>query len=121
MITARFFKESEFRACTPSCSLQDMKQDTMDMLDMARQIAGIPFVLTSAYRSRSWDLSKGRSGNGAHTKGKAVDIRCNTNSNRYKIINALLAAGFNRIGIGQNYIHADNDYSLTPNVIWHYY
>lgn len=121
MITAKYFREYEFRNCVPACSLQDMAQDTMKMLDYARQLAGIPFVLTSAYRSRDWDKNKGRTGNGAHTKGKAVDIRCNTDSNRYRIVNALLAAGFNRIGIGKTYIHADNDYTKTPNVIWHYY
>ena len=120
MITAKYFRESEFRACVPSCSLQDMQQDTMNMLDMARQMAGIPFVLTSAYRTRHWDLNKGRSGNGAHTRGTAVDIRCNSDSNRYKIINALLAAGFCRIGVAKNYIHADNDVKLTQCVIWTY-
>lgn len=30
-------------------------------------------------------------------------------------------AGFNRIGVGKTYIHADNDNSLAQNVIWHYY
>ncbi len=121
MITAKYFKESEFRACTPSCSLQNMEQDTMKMLDLAREIAGIPFVLNSAYRTKQWELKKGRTGTSSHTKGKAVDIRCNTDANRYKVINALLAAGFNRIGVGKTYIHADNDFDKTPRVIWHYY
>lgn len=121
MITAKYFKESEFRACTPSCSLQNMEQDTMRMLDLAREIAGIPFVLNSAYRTKQWELKKNRKGTSSHTKGLAVDIRCNTDANRYKIVNALLAAGFSRIGIGCTYIHADNDLAKTQRVIWHYY
>ena len=121
MITAKYFRELEFRRCVPSCSLQDMDQHTMEMLDAAREFAGIPFVLNSAYRSREWELSKGRTGTGAHTSGHAVDIRFNSDANRLKIIMALLTAGFRRIGIGKTYIHADNDPTKIKNVIWHYY
>lgn len=121
MIKAKYFNESEFKACSPACSLQDMKQHTMEKLDAAREMAGIPFVLNSAYRSKKWELSKGRTGTGAHTSGCAVDIRCNTETNRFKIIYSCLAAGFYRIGVGKTYIHVDDDPNKTPNVIWHYY
>ena len=73
MITSKYFKEEEFNRCSPECSLQDMKQTTLSKLDTAREIAGIPFVLTSAYRSPEWDKNKGRSGTGAHTLGQAVE------------------------------------------------
>ena len=121
MITAKHFKESEFKACSPSCSLQDMKQHTMDKLDAARELAGIPFVLNSAYRSPAWERKRGRTGTGAHTTGCAVDIRCNTSANRIKIVSALLDVGFRRIGIGKTYVHVDDDPAKTQNVMWHYY
>lgn len=121
MITAKYFKESEFRKCVPACSLQDMKQGTMDKLDAAREIAGIPFVLNSAYRPVAWEKAHGRSGDGAHPHGQAVDIRCYSNSNRMTIVRALLEAGFVRIGIGKNYVHADDDAGKSQNVMWHYY
>lgn len=121
MITAKHFREYEFRACIPSCSLQDMAQHTMDRLDAARELAGIPFVLNSAYRSRQWETAHGRTGTGAHTTGTAVDIRCNTNENRMKIVRACLEAGFVRIGIGKTYVHVDDDETKTQNIIWHYY
>ena len=121
MVSAKYFKESEFRNCVPSCSLQDMSQELMYMLDEAREIAGIPFVLNSAYRSKEWEKSKKRTGNYANTRGMAVDIRCNADNNRYIIIQALLQVGFNRIGIGKTYIHADIDRTLTQRVVWHYY
>lgn len=120
MTTARYFNESEFRACSPSCSLQDMDQRTMDLLDAARDRAGIPFVLNSAYRSEAYELSRGRSGNGAHTRGRAVDIRCTSSANRMKVVRALLEVGFPRIGIGTKFIHADNDDELSQQVIWLY-
>ena len=121
MITAKYFSEAEFRACAPSCSLQDMEQGFMDKLDRAREIAGIPFVLNSAYRSPKWEKAKGRTGTGAHTHRCAVDIRCRTYQNRFKIITALLEVGFCRIGVAKTYIHVDNDATKAQNVIWDYY
>lgn len=118
---SRYFKESEFTRCTPSCKMQDMQPEFLSLLDRVREKAGIPLVLNCAYRSREWDKSQGRSGNSAHTRGKAVDIRCNTSENRYKIIKAALECGICRIGVGSNFIHLDNDDSLPQNVIFHYY
>lgn len=121
MVTSKYFKEPEFKRCVPSCSLQDMNQQFMTALDALRAQAGIPLVLNCAYRSVQWDKSKGRSGNSAHTRGKAADIRCNASATRWKIVRAALALGFKRIGIGKDYIHVDMDSSLPQNVIWHYY
>ena len=120
-VTSKYFSEREFQRLTPPCSLQDMNQDTMNRADIARRLAGIPFVVNCAYRSKDWDLSKGRSGNSAHTRGRALDFRCNTSENRMRMVSALLQAGFNRIGIGKNFIHADDDPSLPRHVMWHYY
>ena len=120
MITSKYFSESEFKQCSPSCSLQDMKQTTMSKIDTAREIAGIPFVMTSAFRASAWDKAKGRSGTGSHTLGQAVDIRCNSSANRWKIIDALLKAGFTRIGIANTFIHADDSQNHTQQVIWTY-
>lgn len=120
MVISKYFVEAEFRQCSPACSLQDMDPKTMEILDQAREIAGIPFMLTSAYRSATFDKSKGRSGTGAHTLGKAVDIRCYSLQSRFKIVSALLQAGFKRIGIAENFIHADTSNVHTQDVIWLY-
>ena len=93
----------------------------MLQLDNARKQAGIPFVLNSAFRSVAYEKSKGRTGAGDHPQRKGVDIRCNTSSNRMKIVRALLDNGFTRIGIGKTYIHAGMGKDLPQNVIWHYY
>lgn len=120
MIISKHFKESEFKACTPSSSLQDMKQATMSKLDTAREVAGIPLVLNCAYRSSVWDKAKGRSGTGAHTLGRAVDISCNFSSNRFKIVDALIKAGFKRIGVAKTFIHADDSEIHKQEIIWLY-
>ena len=119
MITAKYFKEAEFKRCVPSCSLQQMDQAFMNTLDALRAQAGIPLVLTSAYRSSAWDKSKGRTGTGAHTKGKAADIRCNSSATRLKIVQAALALGIRRIGVAGTFVHVDTDKSL-PDGIWTY-
>ena len=118
---AKYFCEKEFNNCTPSCSMSDMDSEFLELLDKVREECGIPLVLTCAYRSKEWDLKKGRSGNSAHTKGKAVDIRCYSSTNYYKIIKASLEVGIPRIGIGNGFIHLDNDPTLPQNVMWNYY
>lgn len=121
MKTARYFQDAEFRRCSPACSIEDMDDEFLFVLDQVRAKAGIPLVLNSAYRSPAYDKAKGRTGNGGHTKGMAVDIRCNTSQNRYKIVKAALECGIRRIGIGKTYVHLDGDPSLAQDVIWHYY
>lgn len=115
-----YFSESEFKACSPSCSKADMQAETLCKLNNARHMAGIPFVLNSAYRSPAHDKTKGRSGTGAHTLGRAVDIRCNTIQNRFKIVDAAIRAGFTRIGIAKSFVHLDDSPNHTQEVIWLY-
>ena len=116
----KYFSEEEFKNCIPSCSLNDMNKDFMMLLDELREKCGIPLVINSAYRSKEYDIAKGRSGNGAHTKGKAVDIRCNDSINRHKILKNAIKLGFNRIGISSSFIHLDVDDTLVQNVCWLY-
>lgn len=92
---------------TPSCSLDDMSPEFMHKLDMARSLAGIPFVLNCAYRSPEWEKTHGRTGLSYHCAGRAVDVRCNDSENRFKIIVACLKVGL-KIGIYQNFLHVDN-------------
>lgn len=119
---AVYFKDAEFKRCTPACRLADMDAQFIVTLDRVRGLAGIPLVLNSAYRSREYEKAKGRPGTSAHCQGKAVDIRCNTSANRLTIIRAALAAGIQRIGVGKTYIHLDTATDKGhPAGIWHYY
>lgn len=120
MITSKYFKEQEFKKCTPSCSLQDMDQEFMNLLDALRAAAGIPLVLNCAYRSPAWEKSKGRSGSGDHPQAKAVDIRCNDSTNRFKILHAAYKLGIKRIGIAKTYIHIGAGSNLPTQVAWMY-
>ena len=118
---SKYFSPSEFTRCNPSCDISQMDEGFLALMDRVRELAGIPLVINSAYRSRSYELTKGRSGNSAHCKGKALDIRCNTSVNRFKIVAAAINAGIKRIGIGKTFVHLDNDASLPQRVMWDYY
>lgn len=114
----RFFCAQEFINCTPSCSIDDMDKGFMDRLETARAYSSVPFVITSAFRSREYELSHSRSGSSSHCKGLAVDIRCYSDQWRFIIIQSLLRAGFRRIGVYETFIHVDCDSSKLQS-IWY--
>ncbi|MDR0206046.1 MAG: hypothetical protein LBI45_02150 [Bacteroidales bacterium] len=120
MITSKYFTENEFRMASPQCSLQNMSQEFMDKLGRTREIAKIPFIINSAYRTEAHEKKMGRSGNSAHTEGCAADIKALDGRSKYLIVDAAIKAGFNRIGINANFIHLDNSKKLEPCVVFTY-
>lgn len=115
-----YFNEQEFEACTPSCKIEQCNPGSLARLDLCRSVAKTPFILSSAYRSREYEVSKGRSGKGAHVDGRAFDIRCRDSVCRFRIVAAALEVGFTRIGIGKTFIHLDDSPNLAQKVIWLY-
>lgn len=120
MAEYKYFKEDEFLKACPPCHLSDMDESTMQRLDKCREIAKVPFVINSAFRSKEYELSKGREGTSAHCFGMAVDIKCTDVSTRFRIVSAAIEVGFTRIGIADSYIHLDDSWFHRDNVIWLY-
>ena len=106
----KYFKEIEYK----------MDKDFLSKLDKAREYAKIPFVINSAYRSPEHNAKIGGSPNSSHIKGLAVDIRTTDSRTRYRVLEALIHAGFNRIGIADTFIHVDDDKDKSSNVVWTY-
>ena len=106
------------------CGQGEIRESTWNKLEAARNIAGIPFVINSGFRCKKSNdalIAAGKSvEQSAHTTGNAVDIRVSASSTRYKVLDALLRAGFTRIGIGKTFIHADDDPAKPQGVIWGY-
>jgi len=96
-----------------------MNLDFLHKLDEARELAGVPFKITSGYRSPQHNLDVGGRIGSSHIKGLAVDIACVNSHERQKILTALIQVGFKRIGIGKSFIHSDLDPD-KPNAIWLY-
>lgn len=110
-------KEQSCRCCGEG----QLNPRFLEKLNKAREIAGIPFILNSAYRCEKHNKAIGGSETSSHLDGLAADIRCTDSISRYKIISALLSVGLCRIGIAKTYIHTDFDiYAKVPNLIWLY-
>ena len=99
------------------CGKNEMKQHFLDMIDEARRIAQVPFVINSGYRCPKHNKEVGSSSSN-HTSGNAADIRCTDGPTRFKIVSALIKAGFKRIGVAKTFIHADC--TNGPTSIWFY-
>ena len=91
------------------------------MLDKARGLAGVPFVIISGKRSEDRNEAVGGVEDSAHLRGYAVDLRSADSSTRWKMLKALIDVGFTRIGVNKTTIHVDNDPSKPQSVVWHYY
>ncbi|MEM3771988.1 MAG: D-Ala-D-Ala carboxypeptidase family metallohydrolase [Candidatus Micrarchaeia archaeon] len=117
-LTYKYFTPEEFAKCIPACCIEDLEPLLLEILNEAREKAGIPFVIRSAYRSVEYERSKGRTGYSSHCNGLAVDIKCNDSIDRLKIVRALLDTGFTRIGIYENFIHVDID-DTKPACMWY--
>ena len=97
-----------------------MDPEVVSDLDDAREDAGVPFVVTSAYRCPEHNAEVGGVSSSSHVRGYAVDVECNGSRSRHKIVSALLNKGFNRIGIAKEFVHADKDPNKDKNVMWVY-
>lgn len=97
----------------------NMNVDFLAKLDEAREFAGIPFIINSAYRSPEHPESIKRP-TSSHIKGLAVDISATNSRQRGLVLDALRAVGFNRIGIANTFIHVDMDYDKDQDVTWVY-
>ena len=115
-----FFEYSEFDSPDEKNSYINMDVAFLNKLSKARELAAIGFKITSGYRSTSHNTKVGGVPSSSHTVGRAVDIYAPTSTQKYIIINALLQAGFNRIGVAKNFIHVDDDPSKAEDVIWTY-
>jgi hypothetical protein len=88
---------------------------------IVRDYFGVPIKLTASYRTKEWDISKGRSGNGQHPKRTAIDgafIGSNADETQLKfhaeienkgnLYKALRDAGITGIGLYDNFNHLDS-------------
>ena len=114
----KYFSESEF-SCK-CCGKNNAKHELKVMLDTAREEANIPFVINSGCRCEKHNKTVGGRATSSHLNGTAVDLRVRNSRERHIILEALIYAGFKRIGIADSFIHVDIDKSKSQRVIWTY-
>lgn len=112
------FEREEFDSPDNEGSGDQMDKDFLKRLQKARSFAKTEFIISSGFRTPEHNEQVEGVKDSAHLKGLAADIRYNWSSERFKIITALLRAGFNRIGIYNQYVHVDFDQEKPANVMW---
>jgi zinc D-Ala-D-Ala carboxypeptidase len=122
MVQLDHFESWEFK-CPCGCGggIENMSPKHLIMLDKARDLAGIAFILNSAYRCQAYnDSLRDSVPDSPHVRGCGSDVRANNSRERFIILKAAIEVGFNRIGIAKTYIHLDNDPAKTLKVAWMY-
>jgi len=96
--------------------VKGLKHEFVLLLDKARDIAGIPFVINSGFRTPAHNKKVGGVANSAHLTGLAVDLRARTGAETYAIIKSAMEVGIKRIGINRasQFVHLDISYSDKP-------
>lgn len=113
-----YFKKKEFD-CKCGCGLNNISHQLVERLNNARKLCQVPFIVNSAVRCSKHNLYVGGSISSSHLIGLAVDIKVFSSSERYKIVQSLIACGFFRIGIYKDFIHIDIDENKIQDVMWH--
>lgn len=96
-----------WREIAPELTPEDFRDpERMDvgflrLLSRARRRAGVPFRVISDHREASRNEEVGGALRSAHLElpCRAVDLWAETNEERFRIVEALLSAGFIRIGV----------------------
>ena len=114
----KYFKLSEFDC--PCCDGNNISRTLVDRLDYSRQIAGVPFRITSGYRCVSHNSSAkvGGKPRSSHLDGLAVDIKASSGAIKSTIVASLFASGIKRVGIYKTFIHADISTKLPYPMLW---
>lgn len=104
------------------CGAVRVDDKLMNMLTKARELAGIPFPVTSWYRCVNHNKKVGGSPTSSHMKGLAVDIAFTDSHDLGLKVKSLYAAGFNRVGINYDskFVHVDIDEAKAKDVLFKY-
>ncbi len=97
-----------------------LKPELWQALDKARELSGIPYSITSGFRTPQQNTAVGGVDGSEHTLGLGCDILADTSTKRLKIVSGALKAGFTRIGVYLNHIHLGlgQSPSFDQNVLW---
>ncbi len=114
------FSPREFDSPDAPGSGWGMKVAFLRRLQAVRTDCGFPLVVASGFRTVEHNKAVGGEPLSAHLIGEAVDFRAYAPRTRYMILAAAMRQGFNRIGIGDSFIHLDESVSLDQNVVWVY-
>lgn len=117
-----YFTHEELK-CKCGCNTADMDSVFMEKLDMLRDRYSKPIVLNSAYRCMEHNDRVGGVADSPHTKGNAVDIKCN-GKEAHRLLRVIFLMRFSGVGISQKgknrFIHIDDKLESPRPNCWTY-
>lgn len=114
----KYFTKEETQ-CGCGCGF-DLIDEFKLLLDHARDLAEIPFVINSGARCKDHNRAIGGKDTSSHTLGIAVDIRATGSRERYIVMNSFAKIGVTRFGIDKGFVHIDIDREKDQQVAWLY-
>jgi uncharacterized protein YcbK (DUF882 family) len=116
---SRNFSRTEF-ACRCGCGEDRIHPDLIATLQRARDIYSKSMTITSGVRCLDHNRAEGGSPTSSHlpkaratddprTFGVAIDVSVSGGAQRFQVADALIRAGFRRLGPAHRFIHADID------------
>jgi zinc D-Ala-D-Ala carboxypeptidase len=123
--TMRHFTPREFACkCDNLCDhAPAISMETVSKLEKIRDLLGRPVTILSGTRCEKHNRKVGGKQLSAHLPkdgvSHAADILCKSAEFRFAFLTAALPL-FNRVGIGRDFIHVDDDPELPSNMVWVY-
>lgn len=107
----KYFRLAEFDSPDSPGTGAKMDPSFLEMLDTARGWVGLPFRITSGFRTPSHNQVVGGVPNSSHCKGYASDISIYgwQEADVVRLIANLVKVGFRRIGRAKTFVHVDSD------------
>jgi len=113
------WEETKCKCGKESCN-ENVTDELMMIMDNARDLAGIPFIVTSGARDAEYNRAIGGKDTSSHTRGLAVDIKASGSRERYLICKAFSQVGATRFGLDKSFVHVDIDREKEQQVTWLY-
>lgn len=115
------FSYREFACKCGKCGLGgvEISRELLTALQVVRTVYGKPMVIVSGLRCPTHNRNEGGKDDSAHLTGEAVDIEVGNSRDRYELL-SLLMVNFQRIGIGDSFLHVDIKQDKTQQVVWTY-
>lgn len=110
--------------CRCGCGIYNVSDDFLNKLEIARALAGIPFIVNRCCSCEKHNKEIGGSEGSSHIadeikKCTAIDIKVKSKRQRFIILESLIKAGFNRIGEYKSWLHTDCDPDKDERVAWY--
>lgn len=109
----KYFKDSE---------IVNLNPNLVKILDQAREIAGVPFIISNGFRTPAQNAAiPGSAKNSPHMRGLAADLRCRDSITRSKMLWGLMQfRNILFIEVAGGHLHVDIDAGVHPmgSVMW---